>query len=205
MCKFLKLRVCRCTPSSLPRSAPESSQPSDFFFTLFESIHTLGDSIQVRYFRKNQLFSLTLIYIPPPTHFRTYRINFQINSKVSNLSLSTTSSDQTLFLITLVEFEIQIVWVLQDNSKIGFFHGSWWSIKDLKDKQVLFTSKVNCGSCFSNFQGSMGLKWRYSQEDFSEQKIEGLASSLRFEDLVYFPISRVSKDWIAVFFLSIED
>jgi len=35
--------------------------------------------------------------------------------------------------------------MLLDNCKFGFSHGSWWCIKDLKEKEVFFTSKGNYG------------------------------------------------------------
>jgi len=34
--------------------------------------------------------------------------------------------------------------------KIGFSQGSWWWIKDLKEKKALFTSKGNCGGAVSH-------------------------------------------------------
>ena len=62
-------------------------------FTIFELIHAQSDSIHVCYFEeKLVLFTHTYIY-HHTLFFLIYKINFQKYSKVSNLSLSTTSSD----------------------------------------------------------------------------------------------------------------
>jgi len=56
-------------------------------------------------------------------------------------------------------------------------------MKDLKEKKVLFTSKGNCGGCFSNNHGSRGTKRGIRKEDLLGKKIEGLCAGFRFDDI----------------------
>ena len=73
--------------------------------------------------------------------------------------------------------------MLHGYCKFGFIQESWWIIKHLNQRDVLFTAKGNCGGCFSIYQGLRGSKRGNNKEDFLGKKIEGLYESLRFEDL----------------------